>query len=299
MMAKLVDTIALKRLFQQGVNIIDYIRRQDGAAAGDSTAVLYSYDLQAGTYTEALNNPDYVAFKIRRARIVAELVDAVSPESVLDVGTGEATSLLPLLQHLSKPPTDTLAFDISLSRVLYARKHLVKHGFSARLFTADMMHIPLADESIDVVLTYHAAEPNGGREPEILKELLRVARRRLIMMEPSYELGTDSTKARIERLGYVRGLPDEICKQGHVLARHELLESWRPENQTALMVVDKEPRHGQSLAFHSPISGAPLEQRDGFLYSRQDGFAFPVIAGIACLNPENGVLATRLDEALA
>jgi len=298
-MAKLIDTIALKRLFQQGVNIIDHIRKQHSAGAADSTAVLYSYDLQAGTYTEALNNPDYAAFKTRRAKIVADLVAAVEPTSLLDVGTGEATSLLPLLQQLPTLPADLLAFDISLSRVLYARKHLAKHGIAARLFTADMTHIPLADDSIDVVLTYHVAEPNGGREAEIVKEILRVTRRRLIMMEPSWELGTDATKARIERLGYVRGLPDAIHREGHALARHELLESWRPDNQTALMVVDKQPHGVQDLGFRSPISGTPLQQRQGFLYSPQDGFAFPVIEGIPCLNPENGVLASRLDEATA
>lgn len=295
-MSKLIDTIALKRLFLQGVNIIDHMRRANSEHSNDSTAILYSYDLQAGSYIDALNDPDYVAFKSRRAAIVAQLVDSVKPASLLDVGTGEGTSLLPLLQQLSRVPPAVLAFDLSLSRVLYARNHL---GDAVRLFVADMLHIPMADHSIDVVVTYHAAEPNGGRESDIIKELLRITRRRLIMMEPSYELGTPTTKNRIERLHYVRGLPDAIRTLGHSLARHELLESWRPDNQTGLIVVDKEPRGVADLRFHSPISGSPLEERDGYLYSTEDGFVFPKIDGVPCLNPENAVLATRLDQAIA
>ena len=33
------------------------------------------------------------------------------------------------------------------------------------------MNIPLLDDSVDIVFTSHAIEPNRGREKQILKEL--------------------------------------------------------------------------------------------------------------------------------
>ena len=296
-MDRLIDTTELKRLFADGVNIMEHMRTAGETPVNSATAILYSYDLQAGTYTQALDDPAYVAFKDRRAAVVADIVDPLGPATILDVGTGEATSLVPLLKHLHRPRGEVLAFDLSLSRVLFARRHLAAHGFAARLFSGSMLHIPLADNSIDVALTYHAAEPNGGREHEIVRELLRVTRRRLVMMEPSHELGSPATKARIERLGYVRNLTGAIETLGHRIVRHELLESWRPDNETGLIVVDKTPQGEPDLRYRSPISGSPLELRDGFLYSPIDGFAFPIIEGIPCLNPDNGVLAARLDAA--
>ena len=74
------------------------------------------------------------------------------------------------------------------------------------------------------MLTIHPIEPNRGREEAILSELLRVARRALVMIEPSYETASAEARARMERLGYVRGLPRDPApdrsagEQGRALA---------------------------------------------------------------------------------
>ena len=55
---------------------------------------------------------------------------------------------------------------------------MTENGYeNVMLFTSDLDRIPLASESVDVVLTIHAVEPNHGREEPILSELLRVARK--------------------------------------------------------------------------------------------------------------------------
>ena len=84
--------------------------------------------------------------------------------------------------------------------------HLTENGHeNVKLFTGDLDRIPLASDSVDVVLTIHAVEPNQGREEAILSELLRVARKHLVMIEPSYELASAEARERMDRLGYVRG----------------------------------------------------------------------------------------------
>ncbi len=78
-----------------------------------------------------------------------------------------------------------------LSRLLFARKYLAQNGYeNVKLFTGDLDRIPLASASVDVVLTIHAVEPNRGREEAVLSELLRVARKHLVMIEPSYEFAS-------------------------------------------------------------------------------------------------------------
>ena len=44
----------------------------------------------------------------------------------------------------------------------------------------DMFNLPITDDSIDLVYTVHALEPNGGKEKEALKELYRITKKYLM-----------------------------------------------------------------------------------------------------------------------
>jgi uncharacterized protein YbaR (Trm112 family) len=192
-----------------------------------------------------------------------------------------------------------LGFDLSLSRLLYARRHLDQHDEgAASLFMAGLDRIPLADASVDVVLTLHSLEPNGGREKAMMTELLRVARRHLGLVEPSFELGGDETRAWIERHGYVRGLPGTLTQLGYPARVVEPLGIvGNPMNVSALIIVDKESASDpSSVQFVSPISNMPLVRRHDCYFCPDDGHAFPIIAGIPCLTIENAVLASKLDQ---
>lgn len=298
-MARQYNAIEIGDLLRQGKNIMEWVRGGEGGRENSSTAIAYSYDAQAGSYTAAIADPDVRALKQRVGARLAALFDEVSPLSVLDAGTGEATTLVPVLQAMKRRPAHVLGFDISLSRLLFARRHLSSEGAGdAELFTATLDRIPLADSSIDLVFTFHALEPNHGREEAILRELLRVTRRRLVMVEPNYELGGAATKARIDRMGYVRGLPETLERLGH-LARS--VERWgldaNPANEAALIVVDKPAKPAESAPlFVSPLSGKPLLRLIDCCYCPEDGHAFPILAGIPCLVSENALLVSKLGE---
>jgi hypothetical protein len=293
------DAREIRALYDRGENVTRWVQSKEGVDRNSTNAILYSYDAQAGSYIDNLKDPFARALKEASGRDLGGLMDGLAPQSLLEAGIGEGTSLTPILSHMTARPTHVLGFDLSLSRLLYARSHLAEGGQSkVKLFTADLERIPLATGSVDVVLTVHAVEPNRGREKEILSELLRVARKHLVMIEPSYELASQEARERMNRLGYVRGLPAMLEQLGHGASK---VERWphnsNPLNEAALIVVDVNASGiSDAPRFVSPISGRDLVERDDCWFCPDDGHAFPVVAGIPCLTIENAILASKLDQ---
>ncbi|MCC6779482.1 MAG: class I SAM-dependent methyltransferase [Hyphomicrobiales bacterium] len=293
------DAGEIRALFERGENIIEWVVAHERAAANSETAILYSYDVQAGSYVAALEDEARRRFNDNFGRRVATVLDELAPTSLLDAGVGEATSLAPVLRHMAARPAHVLGFDLSLSRLLYAHRHLDdQQQGNVALFTGALERIPLASASADVVLTMHAVEPNHGREADVLRELLRVARRYLVMIEPSYELAPPEGRARMERLGYVRELPAVLERLGH---RPHRIEAWplnaNPLNPAALIVVEKQSgRSDAAPEFVSPISGRALTRRPECWFCPDDGHAFPIIGQIPCLTIDSAILASKLGQ---
>lgn len=288
------DIPALRAAYERGENITRMLNR-DGC--NDVEAIEITYDLQAGSYTQGvLDDPEGF---LRRCEAMAELLtDHIRPLDVLlDCGTGEMTTLSGLSQYLPLG-VRLLAFDASLSR-LNAGSRFAERFMSVPtrvgLFAAYMECIPLMADSVDVVFTSHALEPNHGRETQLLTELLRVCRRKLVLFEPSYEDNSEQGKARMRQLGYIRDLTSHILAAGgHLVARVALPDPVNPLNPTYCHVIEKVPiQHGASLdvpRFVCPRSNQVLERREGYLWSRQGGFAYPIINGIALLRERDAIL---------
>jgi hypothetical protein len=195
------------------------------------------------------------------------------------------------------------AMDISWSRIRRGRDFLaaaMRPEIAAKLhdFVADLFHLPLRDKSIDVVFTSHALEPNGGRERQALGELFRVARKRVVLFEPSYENNSSAGRARMESLGYVRGLPERISELG---ARLEAVSAVAPVanplNPTYAYVITP-PASAAATAsdreWACPATGLPMVRTADCFWSEGSRLAYPIIAGIPVLRPESAVLATAL-----
>jgi hypothetical protein len=193
---KLALTRKLRELYARGENLAAYLRSLEGATSNTVEDVMLSYDFQAGSYVAAHEkNPGYLE---GYTRAMAEVLRKLgSFRTVLEVGVGEATTLSLLAEKLP-PEIEWLGFDISWSRVKVGQRFIQKRGVPrgpCRLFCADLFHIPLADHCVDLVYTSHALEPNGGRESEAIQELLRVATRWVVLLEPAYDLASLAARA--------------------------------------------------------------------------------------------------------
>lgn len=298
-----IDLQAIRRLYRSGTNIIEHLRQQLGTQFNTEQLVETSYDMQAGSYVRFVEaNPDRIdAYRGELARLLDRFI--APGDTVVDVGTGEMTTLATVALKGYAKVSNAYALDISLSRLLVGERYLrsqLETALSGKIqpVVSTLFRLPFAENSVDLVWTSHALEPNGSREQEAITELARVSRRHIVLFEPSYERNSDEGRQRMDRLGYVKDLPGVIgripgLKLEQVL-RIEATENLL--NPTYAYVVRKNvdvPSQVGGLC--CPLSHGTLEVRAGYMYSRNSLLAYPVIEGIPVLRIEKGVSASVLD----
>ena len=217
------------------------------------------------------------------------------------MGCGECTSMSSMLKYINNPTQDILGFDISWSRI-YEGKKLLGDAFQKNLFVGDLFSIPLKDNSVNIVYSSHSLEPNGGKEEKAIKELLRVANEKVILIEPIYELASDKQKDRMKNHGYVQNLKSTIEKFNVNILRYELLPIFsNPLNQSGIIVIEKKDnKQSKNLVnpWQCPATGLQLEKFDDVFFNKKVGFAYPILKDIPLLRTEHLVIASKISEAL-
>ena len=296
----MIDLKKIKEIYKQGGNILKYLRSLKNINFNDKEDILISYDFQAGSYTRFYEQNK--SFLNQYAKHLARYLKNLAPiNSLLEVGTGEATTLVPLLKYLDNTPSYVAGLDISLSRILYARKFAQTHEMpNIQLFVGDMFRLPYKDNAVDVIFTSHAVEPNGGREKEALQELYRVARKFVVLLEPIYEFASPEGQQRMREHGYVRNLYQNALELGYDIIEYKPFDiTYNKLNPTGILIIRKqfentEPDPGK-LDWVCPLSQTPLIKAEGCYYYSQEGLlAYPVIAGIPVLLEEKAVVATHI-----
>ncbi len=284
----------IKEIYDNNENVIDYLKKVDNSKENSLEDILISYDFQAGAYTRGYkNNPEN---KDLYCGYLAEVINDLSEyNSILEVGVGEATTLAVTLSKLNHLPENSYGFDISWSRIKYAKKFINELGVkNVDLFTGDLFNIPLKDDSIDIVYTSHSIEPNGGREEEALQELYRVTNKYLILLEPAYEFANDEARARMKKHGYVTDLFQTAKNLGYDIIEHKLFGiSANPLNPTGLMIIKKGGSEKIINPICCPVTKTDLIIKNNSYYSPESLLAYPIIDEVPCLLAQNAVVATK------
>jgi len=291
--------IGMRAAYARGANAMEYARKNSGVLGNSPISTLIAYDLQAGTYIAGAK-----ADPAARARWCGQLAGILNPyvtrqSTILEVGCGEATTLAGVVKRLDNPPKNSFGFDISWSRCAHGLSWLAENEVSAELFVADLFEIPLEDSSVDVVYTAHSLEPNGGREEAALRELMRVARRAVVLVEPVYELAGSEAQARMREHGYVRDLKKTAERLGATVRGYRLLDYCvNPLNPSGLVLIEKaavDPQECSTIQWRCPLTHAALVACPGGYYSPDTGTAYPVLGGVPLLRSSHVVVASSFE----
>ena len=286
----------IKKLYDNGENLIHYLKTLSNSEKNNIEDILISYDFQAGSYIKgyADDKKSNHLFCGHLANIIHSLEPA---ESILEAGIGESTKLVTLLRNLNYMPKKALGFDISWSRLKFAQNFLIDNGINhVNLFAANLFEIPLLDNSIDIVYTSHAIEPNGGMEELALSELYRITKKYLVLLEPAYELASHEAKERMNFHGYVKNLPAIATNLGYKIIEYRLFDyQYNPHNPTGLIIIEKTSPESNDSELVCPLTKNKLiDYSESFLYSKDSFLTYPILEKIPLLLKENAILATHL-----
>ncbi len=295
------DLSRIKEIYDKGENIIKYLKEGEGRYNNSLEDILISYELQAGTYIDRYYKNQSACDEYTKclAGIISKLGES---KSIMEVGVGEGTALNGVLNNLENKMDASLGFDISFSRLKFAKRFLSENLNlnkqdleNVNLFSANLFEIPLKDNSVDIVYTKHSIEPNGGREKEALRELYRVCKKYLVLLEPAYELASDEAKNRMKEHGYITNLYASAKDLSYKIIEHRLFElSRKPLNPTGLIIIEKNSKDANEPSLSCPITLSDLRKYDNVLFSKDSLLSYPIISDIPCLLRRNAILTAHL-----
>lgn len=291
-------------LRQSGSNVTRGLNTLLNSKSNSTQVIQAAYEMQAGTYIDFyLKNEQFIK---RRAKELAQKSEPFfkKASSVLDIGTGELTLVASLYRELGFPDSELFVTDLSWSRLSLG---LAQFGGDFAKFptavVAEHSNLPFADASVDVVMSDHSIEPNGGREDSILRELFRVCRSFLILIEPDFPLNSAAGQARMKRHGYIGDLRPHIRKLGGlILEDRPMINNYKSLNRASVLVVAPPPpsmKKATMLLSNFPTvpgTNLPLMLEDGAYVSPTLGIAFPVLKGIPFMTAENALPAFSISK---
>lgn len=303
-----VESILLaKKAWSEGQNITAALRESQGTAQNTSEIIEIAYEMQSGTYTDyaKANEQALDKFTSEYSSLLEQFLEP--RDCLLDIGSGELTTLSLVLSKLGKLPANIIATDISWSRLSEGSKFYrrffdpIIHPIS--LVSCEMLALPFQTKSVDVTISNHALEPNGRDIRAIISELFRVTSRKLVLYEPYFEGSNRSVRRRMKQLGYFRGIERVVAELGGTVEQiTPLRRSLSELNPTHCMVISP-PVCGvknhlkaevRKSEYSIPGTDYSLEYFDGFYHSQSIGLSFPVLRDIPILRLKNSIFSLSL-----
>jgi ubiquinone/menaquinone biosynthesis C-methylase UbiE len=165
--------------------------------------------------------------KVRIQYLLNELKEIEGLKTILDFGCGGGINFVNIAKNL--PGIQVHGFDYTPTRIEFARKLCAQLGLSdANLSVADGRKLSFPDKSFDATFTCQVLEQIDADAELALREMGRVTRKKIILIEPALEMGNLTQKLYIYHQGYLRNLPEKIARvlQDWKVVKRELLPTF-------------------------------------------------------------------------
>lgn len=180
---------------------------------------------------------------------------------------------------------------MSLKRLATGIQHLKWKTQTNKIFVAKLDEIPLPNNSIDVVFTNHALEPNGGKEKKIILELLRVSKKGVVLNEPFFQNANIEQKKRMQKLGYVKINSNLIRGLKYKYKILDLNNQINKNNKTKLILIFKNKKKNfKKPNLVDPKFKTQLVKKYGHFYSNETKFIYPIVKNIPILIDDKKIL---------
>ena len=246
-------------------------------------SIKMSYDVQSGSYIKFFNSLSKKKIhKIYNPLVQVYFNEFKDCKTILDFGCGELTTSLFFFKKIKKKINHYFANDISLNRRIvgknYIKKKLNNRDFKKfKIFCNSEINLPFKNNSIDLIVTIHSLEPNNKSAKHIIKELLRVSKKGLILMEPHYEISNLKQKKRMKKYNFVRGLPKLLNDKNYDLKIIKKKEHSNNLNISSLFILKKKKiKSNSSNNYVEPKTLNNIKKYYNFFYSNKSFRLFPV-----------------------
>jgi len=221
-----------------------------------------------------------------------EVLSQLDFSTLLEVGVGELTTIESVVAN-NKQLTQIFGIDLSLNRMLHGMEEYKKRQkLIPKVSKANATNLPFNDSVFDLVYSRHTLEQMPMIFTAALDEMIRVSRRFIVLFEPSYEKGSLTQKLKMIRNDYFRGLDKFLSGREDIKVNKSFLmrNSANPLNRTSCYVIEKissaSLEEEKYNGFVCPLSKEELIKREGYLFCKKSGLAYPVLEGIPILDKD-------------
>ncbi len=164
-------------------------------------------------------------------------------------------------------------------------------------FVNNGIDIPLPDSSVDLVTTCHVIEPNKIRASKIIKELYRITKKKLILLEPDNTLIKKNNRLkkkinnRFNKHNYVKNIDLKLKKLNINFKKIELENHFNRLNPASIFIIKKNPKKINKPQFLNPFKkNDKLLKMENCYFSKKDNRKFNIINGIILLNKNESLI---------
>mgnify|MGYP003986484819 CR=1 FL=1 len=278
------------RKLKKKINFREYLIKNTGLSLSKITRI--SYDLQSGSYTKIYNRLHKDKNKhmhLDNMKNLSKYLKNKDLKTILDFGTGEGNKL-PYILRSNKEIKKIFACDVSFNRLCvghdFLKKELNQKELSkVILFCNEDFELPFKNSSLDVVYTSGVLENMSTKKMnEMILELLRVTKKRLILIEPRKKNITKTDLLRMKKFKLNFNV-NNVLKKNKIKFKEDKWHSIRSvQTPYSIRIIDKKTKSFNESNFYIKNENYPFFKKNNFLYNKL-GKIIPLLNHIAIFRP--------------